>query len=596
MSKSENKLFDDNSEFSKEFIKQLNDVLGGIKEDIINVKKEKNNTHIQSTSTKQTKDLANSTDESNHNKEIIKKQDISVNNIVSIEEFGAQGDWNGVVGTDDTDAFEKAIKFAESLNNGKGGTIHLNNKSYLITRSISIVGVSLRGSHSTEIVYRNIPEGEAAIRMNRKEGHAQSFIENIIFSGDGSWELGVQNCSFNGIEIIGKARPSFSNVFIRYFNRGMIWKNDVGHIRLHNCRISENFIGVYCEKNSGDYTVYTCDINQNNFANFATHADSGIEGLSMRDSHCGFAPFGFYCFPTPSSSHKNMFLWDVKLDRVRFEQIGNAAIYSDYSQLATPVVSSLIIMQPGFSWDIDKANRFTMNNFSRDYAIDIARLEGAYLEIKDDTYPFTKGKKNVIRIRYQSASSRVVWTGRKSNDSLVTVDSGHKNVIGSLSKERLTREDRPNEYFEKEILTEGAGTLYRFSRIDFNSTKEILTINSNDEIHIKQNMFLSNKAFHPAILTNAPYGRVGSLYSENINGVACLRVFLDGDWRRICYSNSCPNNGNWTKGDRVFSSNDFTVKEGKEGKYIIEGWVRITTGNKNILNDDWIEKRIYIGI
>lgn len=57
---------------------------------------------------------------------------------------------------------------------------------------------------------------------------------------------------------------------------------------------------------------------------------------------------------------------------------------------------------------------------------------------------------------------------------------------------------------------------------------------------------------------------------------------------------SVPATGTWSQGDFVKKSNP--VEAGVAGsKYIITGWVRVTSGTGNTLNTDWFEARVLTG-
>lgn len=55
-----------------------------------------------------------------------------------------------------------------------------------------------------------------------------------------------------------------------------------------------------------------------------------------------------------------------------------------------------------------------------------------------------------------------------------------------------------------------------------------------------------------------------------------------------------PSTGAWFRGDYVKKSNP--VEAGGGGsKYVIKGWIRITSGAGNVLNTDWLEDRALTG-
>lgn len=59
-------------------------------------------------------------------------------------------------------------------------------------------------------------------------------------------------------------------------------------------------------------------------------------------------------------------------------------------------------------------------------------------------------------------------------------------------------------------------------------------------------------------------------------------------------STTVPASGTWRAGDFVHKSNP--VEAGGGGsKYVITGWLRITSGSGNVLNTDWVEARVLTG-
>jgi hypothetical protein len=72
------------------------------------------------------------------------------------------------------------------------------------------------------------------------------------------------------------------------------------------------------------------------------------------------------------------------------------------------------------------------------------------------------------------------------------------------------------------------------------------------------------------------------------------RAYLGLDSSAILWRTTMPNTGTFTAGDRVFKTNP--AEEGGAGsKYIITGWIRLTTGTDNTLNTDWFEMRTLTG-
>jgi hypothetical protein len=64
--------------------------------------------------------------------------------------------------------------------------------------------------------------------------------------------------------------------------------------------------------------------------------------------------------------------------------------------------------------------------------------------------------------------------------------------------------------------------------------------------------------------------------------------------RRIFYASTMPTSGSYTKGDYIF--NTATSVLGSTGsKYLVKGWVRVTTGSGHVIGTDWLEDRVLTG-
>lgn len=68
----------------------------------------------------------------------------------------------------------------------------------------------------------------------------------------------------------------------------------------------------------------------------------------------------------------------------------------------------------------------------------------------------------------------------------------------------------------------------------------------------------------------------------------------DATYTKTARRTSIPDTGSWRVGDYV--ENTTPAETGSSGsKYIVRGWNRITNGNNNILNTDWVEERTLTG-
>lgn len=99
---------------------------------------------------------------------------------------------------------------------------------------------------------------------------------------------------------------------------------------------------------------------------------------------------------------------------------------------------------------------------------------------------------------------------------------------------------------------------------------------------------------------------------ENVKLISCRGVFarirvvgnkvqfnvgpyiLDKPSLNNIYADVMPTSGTWTQGDYAINTTP-TVSGSTGSKYVIKGWLRVTTGSNNVLNTDWVEDRALTG-
>ncbi|SHN52687.1 hypothetical protein SAMN04487896_0240 [Paenibacillus sp. ov031] len=502
-------------------------------------------------------------------------------------------------------AFNAASEQTIGLNTG--GTVYFPKGRYVCNIPIYTRDASVDGDpQAATLVFSELGAGVAAITVDRTSGKRQVW-RNIYVVGPGTWSSanrGVRTAWCTGIKVVNTAMPLFENIAIRHFGWGMDWASDAGHIKLFHTNIEYCWYGIYVSHNSGDYWVDMSTVNQNVFANFATHANSGIEALSMRSSHCGYSPYSFYCEPEPATTNSvNTFLKDLVLDHVRFEQVGNGVIYSDPSMSSNPRCEGIRILDMGFSWDADKGKWLELENWPRDYAIDIGFATTSPIYIHNDSYPFTKGKVNMMRIRDQHGSAPVTIVGSKNTAEDVEVVSGIKRVtVGSdfvmqqaakyaPQQHLLTRSDRPNDTFELNMTQDGAtGAGFQLAHLKSGVRTEIMYATDANTLRFRRPMILDellNPARSATTLLNA---REGSVYIDTSNaGYECVRTYLGGRWNRRGVGTAMPTTGSWQRSDYIENA-AVAIASGT----VIKGWLRITSGTNNVLGTDWVEDKITV--
>lgn len=59
-------------------------------------------------------------------------------------------------------------------------------------------------------------------------------------------------------------------------------------------------------------------------------------------------------------------------------------------------------------------------------------------------------------------------------------------------------------------------------------------------------------------------------------------------------STAMPTTGRWAQGDFVRKSNPAEAGS-SPNKYVVTGWIRLTSGEANVANTDWVEHRVLTG-
>jgi hypothetical protein len=176
----------------------------------------------------------------------------------------------------------------------------------------------------------------------------------VVITGPSVGALGQRTANVDGIRIDGRYR--LDNLIVQNFDSGIVFNCSDGHITLSNVTVGSCYYGIYFLADNGDNFIVDCNINGNNFANCAAPAVTAgtgsavIEALVTLRSHCGFAPYGFY---QEAGANAQPWLDECTFIDTRFESIGNGAFFTENSSGAGGAgqVSSLILQQPGFSWN-----------------------------------------------------------------------------------------------------------------------------------------------------------------------------------------------------------------------------------------------------
>lgn len=295
-----------------------------------------------------------------------------------------------------------------------------------------ISGVDLLGESPAGSVWQfpTLGSGVAGVVMTKSiDDGEMNYIRGMRFIGPATWdypsiEAPTMKADCNGLSVDDNIKVVIDSSYIKGFDKGLIYNNNLGHIYVEDSTITDNYYGIYCAKQNNDYKIQNTIVSGNSFANLATASDQGFSSLRGDNVHCGFAPYGIYQEPTPANQPGfASFLVATELEHWQFEAIGNGAILSEADEDADSHSQT-----HGFSW----LGAFSWNSGrkiatrGRDYAIDLP-FTNNLVELIADSFPpgfpnSAIGDLNRVRIKSHHGTLLLRWPGALTTD--VTIDSG----------------------------------------------------------------------------------------------------------------------------------------------------------------------------
>ena len=323
------------------------------------------------------------------------------------------------VGNDHTTIFLQAI---EELNKAGGGILQLGGGIYRINPKQPIVLDKLiirgLGMGATRIVVGNsLPAGKAAFLLPSVATGYTTGLEDVHLAGPGTKMLGQMSTRINGAEATKKC--FFHRVKISNFYCG-ININGASHVQISGCRLEANYYNIYFQFDSGDHTIFDSELTGAAMAGIGISGDKeGHSGNFIMRCHTGYSPFGIYQEAPSNPNAKQGFFNGWTIDNLRFEGIGNAAIYTErWKEVDCGDVRNCTIKNVGFSWHPSEY----LPNKPRDYAVYMGGVYGTMIYEPGDA-PFRKGPQEadgVFRLR----SNGAIWLGNFQYSDFVVGPDG----------------------------------------------------------------------------------------------------------------------------------------------------------------------------
>ncbi|WP_202866421.1 SGNH/GDSL hydrolase family protein [Cohnella sp. AR92] len=341
---------------------------------------------------------------------------------------------NATAGTDATAAFQNAIA---TLNTLGGGTLVIPAGEYFLRKQLVLNKIIIKGMGagvSLITVDTSLGDGVAAILMNPPGSGFTTGMEDVTLrGGTGTWTLGVKTRAYNGVEM---TKRSFLNrVNISDFGHGLVI-NGASHSSMTHCYFSGSYYNVYFKNDQGDHNFIDCTLDHASFAAIAVASDhSGHPETFFLRCHLSVCPFGIYQEAPVSGVNPIAFLIEWVLDSVRFEGIGNAAIYSE-SWNSNPGLGAggligVTIRNPGFGWYVDVSN--TLSAYPTAESVIVGQCRGTIIYepgLSGFTY-YNSDTLPGIRIRDNAAK----WVGSFDNTSF-NILGGYFTINGQARSDK----------------------------------------------------------------------------------------------------------------------------------------------------------------
>jgi hypothetical protein len=333
-----------------------------------------------------------------------------------------------------------------------GNLIHL---SALTADSCNIFGA---GVDATTLSCTTQLGGTTPALLHTETDGKAYHLERFSMSGPSAGVLGTRTANCYGLQL--NSSSYVAQLHITRFDAGLVVNSPYGHVYGNDLNITNNYYGIYFSKNASDYHFADCTINGNMFANIATPADQGIASARFDRCHLGYGPYGVYQEALPANQGNKVFLSEVTFQDSRFEQIGNAAIWSDAQDDSSnhSGFTDILISNPGFSWadGIPGGSPWATNPACpASYAIRVTST-GRNIKIVDGPFPFLAGLTSPTiaqsaasaGIFHAVSAGHISWTrvsAAVSNGGAptdLTIDSGGLNYY--YGQRELTSYDLPS--------------------------------------------------------------------------------------------------------------------------------------------------------
>lgn len=274
---------------------------------------------------------------------------------------------------DDTAAVAAALTAAGAA----GGVVYFPAGTYRMTGTITVPSkVTLRGAGigaSTLSWATDLGIGRYAVASTGGVQHLAPQYQEIAFAGPRSTFLptvGTRSCLMDGVQ--ATSWTHMDEVFVSGFGANIVITGD--HQKFRNTRSIYGYFNVYFGDNAavtttGDQEFDGCTFDFAAWANVAVHGNNTITDAHWSSTHLGFAPYGFYKFDAlhPTTGVPGTaaalgggavastvgLLNGCSLDKVQFEEQGNAAIQDDSTGAGQGMgtLMGTTINEPFHSWN-----------------------------------------------------------------------------------------------------------------------------------------------------------------------------------------------------------------------------------------------------
>jgi len=317
----------------------------------------------------------------------------------NVTDYGALGGDAG----DDAPAIKKAVAAAAAIG---GGSVYIPAGTYRCLSQVVLppdVPVDLVGDgmgSSTLHFPSDLGAGKAAIDFSAialSTDTVHVFRDITVLGPRLVDKLGQSPAAMDGIRLV--AGVVLERCYVAWFHSGCVVVGD--HQSLYNCRIKNNYYGLYMAAGAptyGNLTVVAGDLTGAKFAAIGIASGGFLDASVLINVAFGFEPYCIFC---EQSSRISTVLSGTLFANCGAESVGNALFYEQSP--GSSIVGGCIWEPLAFTW----SPAFRLTSLPRDAVFSCYSLDNCQITMSVDGGGMAPGDKAVFQIRGNTQATTI---------------------------------------------------------------------------------------------------------------------------------------------------------------------------------------------